>query len=123
MAKKILIVEDEEILRNAYVSIFHTEKFTVSEASNGKEALGKIKSFQPDIILLDILMPIMNGLEFLKIAQIKESHPNTKVLVLSNLSDKGTIDSVLLLGATSHLVKANISPRQLVNEVKDLLTS
>lgn len=117
----MLIVEDEDILRNAYVNIFTIEKFKVSSAPNGKQALDHIKKNQPNIIILDILMPVMNGIEFLEKADLGSTHPNTKVLVLSNLSDKDTIEQVMMLGATKHIVKSSLSPSQLVKNVRELL--
>lgn len=118
----ILIVEDEEMLRMAYVDIFTAEKFIVSQAANGQVALDLIRKNPPAVIVLDVLMPVMGGMEFLKHANIKKNYPDTKVLVLSNLSDKETVQDVVNLGATKHCIKSNLSPRQLVAAVKELLT-
>lgn len=118
---RVLIVEDEEILRKAYVTVFTMEKFFVEEAENGKVALEKLKKSQPDIVVLDILMPVMSGLEFLQKINLVGKLPNTKVLVLSNLSDKKTIEEALKLGASKHIIKSNLSPSQLVNTVRSLL--
>ena len=120
--KKILIVEDEDILRKAYVSVFTMEKFQVAEAANGEIAIKEIERLKPDIVILDILMPVMNGIEFLEKVNMVKKYPQTKVLVLSNLSDKETVDNVITLGATKHMVKSSLSPGQLVRTVKDLLT-
>ena len=120
--QKILIVEDEDILRRAYVNVFTVEKFKVAEAAHGKDALKKIEEEKPDLVILDILMPVMNGIEFLQKAKVAERYPKTKVLVLSNLSDKETVDQVMTLGAAKHMVKSSLSPSQLVAAVKDLLT-
>lgn len=117
----ILIVEDEDVLRNAYTSIFTVEKFKVFAAENGQVALEKIDRANPDIIILDILMPVMNGIGFLEKAQLSVNHPGTKILVLSNLSDPETITKVMQLGATQHLVKSSLSPGQLVAHVRNLL--
>lgn len=119
---KVLIVEDEDILRNAYVNVFKMEKFKVSEAANGQVALKKIEQAKPDIVILDVLMPIMNGIEFLEKVNIVKKYPKTKVLVLSNLSDKETVNQVITLGATKHMVKSSLSPSQLVATVRALLT-
>ncbi len=118
---KILIVEDEDVLRNAYVNVFTIENFSVSSAPNGQAALQEIKKFKPHIIILDVLMPVMNGIEFLKHADIANNHPTTKVLVLSNLSDKETIDQVTSLGASKHVIKSSLSPSELVSTVRSLL--
>ena len=118
---KVLIVEDEDILRKAYVNVFTMEKFQVSEAENGEAALVQIEKVRPDIVILDILMPIMNGIEFLEKVSLLKRYPKTKVLVLSNLSDKDTVDQVISLGASKHLVKSSLSPSQLVQTVRSLL--
>ena len=119
---KVLIVEDEDILRKAYVNIFTIEKFDVSEAENGEVALKKIAEIKPDIVVLDVLMPFMNGIEFLEKVNLVDKYPKTKVLVLSNLSDKDTVEQVVSLGASKHLVKSSLSPTQLVSTVRMLLT-
>ncbi len=118
----ILIVEDEDVLRNAYVSVFTFEKFNVDAAPNGQVALEKVATLKPQVIILDILMPVMSGIEFLQQVKIAETYPDTRVLVLSNLSDKETIARVIELGATRHLIKSSVSPRELVANVRELLT-
>ena len=118
---KVLIVEDEDILRNAYVNVFTIEKFDVTEAANGKKALESIAKVQPDVIILDILMPVMSGIEFLEKVNLVKKYPDVKVLVLSNLSDNTTIELVKSLGASKHLVKSSLSPSQLVATVRALL--
>lgn len=119
---RVLIVEDEDILRQAYVNVFTIEKFDVAEAANGEIALNQIASLKPDVVILDVLMPVMDGIEFLKHAKVADNYPATRVLVLSNLSDKETVDRVLSLGASKHLVKSSLSPSQLVSTVRTLLT-
>lgn len=119
----ILIVEDEDVLRDAYVNVFTFEQFTVDAAPNGQVALEKIKNQHPSVIILDIMMPVMSGIEFLEKVNIGKTHPNTRVLVLSNLSDHDTISRVTELGATRHLVKSSVSPSELVANVRQLLTT
>ncbi len=120
--KRILIVEDEAALRKIYSMLFTLQKFNVHEATNGKLALDQLDKIKPDIIILDLLMPVMGGIEFLETADIKSKYPHTKVLVLSNLSDKKTLGLIKKLGADKYLLKASISPHQLVDAV-DLLIS
>lgn len=119
--KKMLIVEDEQALRDVYKTLFTFEKFAVYEAANGKEALKQIKKLNPDVILLDILMPVMGGLEFLEKAAVKLNYPNTKVLVLSNLSDSKTLSKICDLGADKYLLKSSASPAELAAAVKELI--
>lgn len=118
--KSILIVEDEKALLNAYTFLFKAKKYKVFQAKNGKEALPILKTEQPDYIILDILMPVMGGIQFLKTVRITKNYPNTKVLVLSNLSDKKTIDTIMRLGAANYLLKASTSPRELIEAIEAL---
>lgn len=122
-AHKILIVEDEDMLRSVYSNVFKIEKFQVETAENGQVALQKITQNCPDIIILDILMPIMDGLTFLESAQASKQISGIKILVLSNLSDPDTIAKAIRLGATRHLIKSSLSPGQLVANVRELLDS
>lgn len=115
---KVLIIEDEEALRTVYSMILKTAGYKVSQASDGQEGLEQLALFLPDIILLDMIMPVKNGLEFLQEAEIKRDYPTTTVIVLSNLSDSPTIQEALRLGAAKHLIKANTLPNDLLDVVK-----
>lgn len=119
--KSILIVEDENALRDVYAMLFDFEKFKVYEAANGKIALKHLRSVKPDVILLDVLMPVMGGIEFLEAAEIKKNYPDVKVLVLSNLSDPKTRERVENLGASKYMLKAGVAPAELVKAVAQLL--
>jgi DNA-binding NarL/FixJ family response regulator len=119
--KKILIAEDEEILRAAYKQILTQEGFKVFEAANGKEALKCLKKDKPDLILLDILMPEMDGLDFLKEASIVKEYPKTKVIAFSNLSDQHKLEAMIKLGVSKNILKSSLSPRQLADSVRQLL--
>ena len=96
---RILIVEDEPALREVYVMLFKRHHSDVYEAANGKLALEQLGEVNPDVIILDVLMPVMGGIGFLKAANLPEKYPRTKVLMLSNLSDAKTIDQTQKLGA------------------------
>lgn len=120
--RRALIVEDEVALRKVYVMLFSKHKYDVREAAHGKIALETLKSFEPDIIILDILMPVMGGIEFLKSADLRKNFPKTKVLVLSNLSDQKTLEEIDELGATKYLLKAGTSPSELISAVDELLS-
>lgn len=119
--KRILIVEDEIALLKVYTMLFTTQQFAVFEAIHGKAALEQLDSANPDVIILDILMPVMGGIEFLETVDIKDKYPNTKVLVLSNLSDSKTLERIKKLGAHKYLLKADTSPKELVSAVNQLL--
>lgn len=118
---RVLIVEDEIALRTVYVMMFQKKGFDVHEAPHGKAALDNLAEVKPDVIVLDILMPVMGGLEFLEKAKLKEKYPQTKVLVLSNLSDNKTLSRITKLQADKYMLKASVSPMMLINTVEELL--
>lgn len=118
---KVLVVEDEAELREAYDMILSRDGYEVVCATDGKDALDKTTNFEPDIILLDIRMPIMNGIEFLRIYNLMEHHPNVKVVVFSNLDTQKDIDEAYDLGADKYIIKAWTSPKELLQIVQDCL--
>lgn len=121
--KRILIVEDEKPLREAFAFLLEREGYKVMTAENGKAALAVLQQYKPDLILLDMLMPIMDGMTFLQTARLPERHPHTKTLMLSNLSDAITFDDAHEYGVTDSLLKADLSPAQLATVIKKLLPS
>ncbi len=100
----LLVVEDHTAVRQALVTILKEVDFpTVYEASNGKEAVDSLKDIQPDVIIMDLDMPVMNGFEALSI--VKQNYPAIKVIILSGHSDKGYISQTLQMGADAFLPK------------------
>lgn len=115
--RKILIVEDERPLREAYGIMLSTQPYVVHLASNGKEALDLCTQNDYDLILLDLMMPEVNGLQFLE--QRSEANiPLKKVIMLSNVSNSKDLTKCLALGAHKNVVKASLSPRQLLAMVR-----
>lgn len=117
----ILVVEDEKVLNDAYQQILKKEGHQVATASNGEEALKETEKQEPDIILLDILMPKMNGIEFLRAYKLKDKHPHTDVVILSNLDMDKEIKEAYDLGASRYILKAVTSPQQLAVLVNHLV--
>lgn len=118
---KILVVEDEEILLTALSEELKQEGFEVAGAKDGVEGVEKAASEKPDLILLDLVMPRLDGIGALK--QMKEN-PETKdipVVILTNLSDYDKISDALSLGAMDYLVKANYRLEDLVTKIKTIL--
>jgi two-component system, OmpR family, alkaline phosphatase synthesis response regulator PhoP len=118
---KILIVEDEEILLTALSEELKQEGFQVAGAKDGVEGVEKAQSEKPDLILLDLVMPRLDGIGALK--QMKDT-PEIKdipVVILTNLSDYDKISDALSLGAMDYLVKANYRLEELVNKIKTVL--
>lgn len=118
--KKILIAEDETALREAYTFLFSSQGFETFAAENGKEALTLLKKHKPDFVVLDILMPVMSGIDFLQSLDLPKDFPHTKILALSNLSDQKTINQVLELGASKYLLKASVTPKELIAAIQEL---
>ncbi|HVX58745.1 MAG TPA: response regulator [Candidatus Saccharimonadales bacterium] len=118
---KILIVEDEKALNEAYELILKKEGHQVETSFNGQEALDKCKKLQPDLILLDLRMPKMDGVEFLKELQPAKRLPDVKIIVFSNYDSHEEIDSAFELGATRYILKAWSSPAELVKVVNETL--
>jgi len=116
----ILVVEDEHMLQEAYRHVLKFKGYDVHVASNGVEGLEQLDKVKPDIILLDVLMPQLDGIGFLKQANIKETHPKTKVVACSNLSDAETREQMLSLGADRQVLKSDLSPAQLVALIEEL---
>ncbi len=114
--RKILIVEDEDILRESYEIILSTQPYVIHVAANGKEALALCEEHVYDLILLDLMMPVVNGVEFLQQFPVKTSP--TKIIIMSNLSSGEELTAALKLGAHKNIIKADLSPRQLLTTVR-----
>ncbi len=115
---RILIVEDDKALHAAYKTILTKEKYEIVSAFNGQEALDALEKTTVDLILLDITMPKMNGIEFLEKYNRLDG---TKVIVFSNLDSEKDINKVYELGAHRYILKAWASPLELVKVVADTL--
>ncbi len=117
---KILIVEDEELLQDVYQLVLSQRGHDVRVANNGQEGLDALKGVTPELILLDVFMPVMDGREFLR--QFKrDTYPETKVVVYTNLSDSKTKNDMLDMGADEFVLKANMTPDDLVELVESTL--
>lgn len=119
---KVLIIEDEEMLVNMYISKFEKEGYEIEKALNGREGLEKVKSYNPEIILLDVIMPEMDGFMVLKQLKSETSTKNIPVIMLTNLGQEEDIEKGEKLGVKDYLVKANLTPSQVVDKVKEVLS-
>ena len=117
---KILIIEDDVALNDAYTTILTTAGYAVSTAFNGEEALEVAMQHHPDIIFLDLRMPVMDGIDFLKQYQPKQQHPDVHIVVFSNYDMQAEVDEAYSLGAERYVLKAWASPKELLKIVKDL---
>lgn len=115
--RRILLVEDETILRETYEMILSTEPYIIDTAENGLEGLEKCKVTVYDLILLDIMMPVMDGLTFLRELK-KAGLSDQRIILMTNLSGVTEIEDGLKLGAERSILKANLSPKQLLSTVR-----
>lgn len=113
---KVLIVEDEVLLSDVYSMVLNLNGFTTEVASNGLEALEKLKTFPADIVLLDLLMPLMDGITFLKTLR-HDPTKSPKIIVYSNLFDSRKEEEVKSLGAIDIILKSSLTPDGLVELV------
>lgn len=120
---QVLIVEDDSDLNNAYTLILTKEGHTVRSAFNGDEALHKLRDFEPDLILLDLLMPVKSGIDFLKDYDVVQKHRGVKVLIFTNLEHASEIHEAFRLGADQCVIKAWTAPQGLITVVNDILAA
>ena len=120
-SKKILLVEDEDFIRDLYVRQLTKAGFQVKNVADGQSGLNMLKSEPFDLLLLDIMLPGMNGLQVLR--EFKTQNPNSKMItiLLTNLGQEAVIKEGFELGAQAYLIKASYTPDQVVNEVKNAL--
>jgi len=119
--RKILLVEDDKYLIDIYATELKKAGFVVKVALNGKEALNKINKIKPDLLLLDIIMPKVDGWQVLRKIKEKAEFKNLKVIVLSNLSQKEDIEKAQKFGVTKYFIKTHFAPSNVVQEIKKIL--
>ena len=118
---KILIVEDDRTLVKMYQIKLTLENFEVEVAYDGEEGLEKLKNVSPDLVLLDLAMPKMDGFEFLEKMMADSSLKKIPVVVLSNLGQESDVEKAKKLGARDYLTKVNLTPKQVVEKIKRYL--
>lgn len=121
MAKKILIVEDDRFLRELMARKLREGGFEVIEAGDGEEGLKKIKETKPDLVLLDLILPSIDGFEVLSRKKEDPEIEKIPVIVLSNLGQREDIEKGLALGAIDYMVKAHFTPSEIIEKVKNIL--
>ena len=118
---RILLVEDDPFLLSMYSTKFELEDFQVISANDGQKGLDFALKEKPDIILLDILLPKMNGFEVLEKLKENEVTKNIPIILLTNLNQKNEIEKGLSLGADDFLIKAHFMPSEVVGKIKKIL--
>lgn len=118
---KIIIIEDDPTISQMYRMKFESEGFDVRMAKNGLIGIDMVDKFDPDIVLLDIQMPELDGLGALKGIRALDKHKATPIIILTNLGEEEAPAEMRTLGIDSYIVKANYTPRQVVAHVKKTL--
>ena len=121
--KRILLAEDDRFLRRAAEAALKRAGFTVLAAADGEEALRMARAEKPDLVLLDLIMPKLQGFEVLKALKADPGTATVPVVVLSNLGQDGDVQRALEGGAVAYLVKANLSLDELVSRARETLAS
>jgi len=120
---KVAIIEDDASIVQMYQLKFQTEGFDVQTAGDGETGLALIDSYKPDIVLLDLMMPNMNGLDMLSKLRSGAEGSRMKVIVLTNMGDTETATRVFKMSANDYIVKAELTPKQVVERVQKLLAA
>ncbi len=123
MTKKytILLVDDDQILIDMYAKKMTNNGYEILSANNGKEGLAMALEKKPDLILSDLVMPDMDGFDFLKKIKSNSEIKNIPVIVLTNLSSEEDKNNALKLGAEKYFLKIELTPAQLIEELKEIL--
>lgn len=116
-----MIVEDDSFVMDIYQTKLSDAGFATLEAVNGSEALKILEKEIPDLILLDILMPVMDGIEVLKNIKNNDKFKNIPVILLTNLSQQDEVNRGLELGAKDYLIKSHFTPSEVLEKVKNYL--
>lgn len=121
MSVKIAIVEDDQAISEMYRIKFEAEGYTVETAENGKLGLELIEKMKPNVVLLDLMMPVMDGEEVLAHLRASDWGKDIKVIVLTNRGEQEIPEQVRDLGVLAVILKANMTPRQVAELVKSKL--
>lgn len=118
---RLLIAEDDLSLVDIYKMRFQAEGFEVLDAGDGERALGIIKQHKPDLVLLDLMMPIMSGMKMLEVLRKDPDVKDTKVVVLSALGEEEARNQAMSLGAMDYMVKSSVPLSEMVEIVRGYL--
>lgn len=118
--KSVLLIEDDPFIADIYLTKLKESGFEVDFAEDGEKGLKKIQEKKPDILLLDIVLPNINGWELLRKIKQDEKLKDIKVIILSNLEQKPEIEKGLNLGADKYLIKSHYTPSDVIVEIKKI---
>jgi DNA-binding response OmpR family regulator len=120
--KKILLIEDDKFLRELIIQKLGKEGYEVVEAAEGEVGVVKMTEEKPDLVLLDLILPGIDGFEVLR--RIKENPviASVPIIILSNLGQRDDVEKGIQLGAVDYLIKAHFTPGEIVEKIKAILT-
>lgn len=121
MPKKILIVEDDKFLRELISRKLAKENYETVEAIDGEEGITKAKEEKPDLILLDLILPTIDGFEVLAKIKAEPTLSHIPVIILSNLGQREDVEKGLELGAVDYLIKAHFTPGEIIDKIRKIL--
>jgi CheY-like chemotaxis protein len=122
-SKLLLIVEDDPLMQRMYQKIFTFEKYRVETASDGEEGLDKVRELKPTVVLLDVMMPKMNGMQVLEKIKADPAIKDIPVIMLTNLAGEKDAEAALMKGAVKYIVKSEYDPKQIVMMVKEIIAA
>lgn len=114
---KVLLIEDDAFLAEIYQKKFEMEGFKVSIASNGEKGLADIKKKKPDVVLLEVLLPKLDGFAVLEAAKANSATKNIPIILLTSLGQKDDVQRGLAAGAADYLIKTHFQPSEIVDKV------
>lgn len=117
--KKIVIAEDDRFISEMYATKLSAEGFEVEVANDGKEAIDAIEKIKPEIVLLDIMMPKLDGIEVLKKVRDNKELKDVSVIVLTNANEKDHVSKAMSIGADGYLIKSSFTPDEVVEKIKE----
>lgn len=118
---KVLIIEDDSYISDMYKIKLESENFEVVVAEDGVKGLNELETYRPDMILLDVVMPKVDGFSVLKSIKNTEAIKNIPVVMLTNLGQKDNVERGFALGASGYIIKAHFTPSEVVKKVKEIL--
>lgn len=122
--RKILIAEDDFFIRDIYSEVFTLSGYEVHVAVDGADALEKLKNQQYDMVLLDIMMPKMTGIDVLRnLRTFSPPAKDTPVFIITNLGQQNIIEEAFKIGMDGYIIKSQVTPQQIVNEINTFFAS
>ncbi|MBI2626171.1 MAG: response regulator [Candidatus Nealsonbacteria bacterium] len=121
MPKKIILVEDDPFLADIYGTKLKEAGFNIEVVVEGDGVIPKIKEKKPDLLILDIVLPHLDGWEIIRQIKEDEDLKDLKIMILSNLGQKNEVEKGIKLGAVKYLIKAHYTPSEITAEIKKIL--